>query len=73
MPSTARLIKFCLYYMLFHTFCEAAGGSPIQTCADGVNVKMGGVPRGDNDYHVWINCLSDNKGCSQAFSLFDSS
>lgn len=60
-----------MYYMLFHTFCEVAGGSPTQTCVDGVNVKMGPVTGGDN-YHVPINCLSDNKGHSQAVCLFDS-
>lgn len=61
-----------MYYMLFHTFCEVAGGSPTQTCVDGVNVKMGPVTGGDNNYHVPINCLSDNKGHSQAVCLFDS-
>lgn len=61
-----------MYCMLFHTFCEVAVGSPIQTRVDSVSVKMGPVAGGDNNYHVRINCLSDNKGRSQAFSLFDS-
>lgn len=41
-----------MYYMLFHTFCEVAGGSPTQPHVDGVNVKMGPVAVGDNNYHV---------------------
>lgn len=68
-PSTVRLIKFRMYCMLFHTFCEVAVGSPTQTRVDSVSVKMGPVAGGDNNYHVRINCLSDNKGRSQALIL----